>query len=324
MRIQKVFICLYVISSLAACSSTKEDSAEPPHKYDAKVAYKKAGEDARCSCDRSQMAFLTNTDPKNDVFVKYEIKTKLGGNPSVTHLDNAVIAKEGIHELGCTKVTNGALVCSQENSWAVTQTSALVYTASKSGVKGLSSPFFTYDNQSCVALCNSKTECYSFGPKAAHLAAPLIALVEAGQSPTDKTITAEEILKEYNLKPEDNLCHRGEVSIKSGTIRNDSVAGCVVESKKDEANGIYVPLSLNLPPKIEAQNTPSNLGEVFPLSNAQEVFFSDGRLSPTFGFAGANAADMNELYGGAIKSITKINDTVYIANTNGCVSIRMK
>ncbi|ENR8887466.1 TPA: hypothetical protein U2L47_000081 [Citrobacter koseri] len=314
-----VFVC--AVSMLIACTEAKKDDTEPPYKFKAKVVYQ---DSPKCACAQSKMAYLTNTDPQNDIFTKYTVTTRLASNPSTTHKDNAVIAVNGIKELGCTKETNGQNICSLETSWEVNDTAPLIYTLNKSNIKGLSTPFFTYDNKSCVLLCNSKSDCYSFGPKAAQYAAPLVALVVAGQSKTDKTVTANEILKEYNKKPTDNVCDRGDITIKAGEIKNTSSSGCTIEAKRDDTNGLNVPLSLTLPKIITAQNTPLNSGEVLPLSNAQEIFFSDGQLAPSFGFSGPDAEDLNNSYGGAIRSITKIDDTIYVANTNGCVSMKVK
>lgn len=328
-------LLLTCLSILSACRSVP---IAPIYVEKVKLEYSNPQPDPQadpaCTCDQSRAAYLHNYDLDNDRHAEIIVTVKLDNQPPAP-FSRGVFVPRGAGEsgkppifLGCTINKNGNPgVCSQLNTYRKAGESTLRQSANLPGSTLTDEVWFMNNAQTCNELCKHSGSCYQLGVQAAPLAVPFLALLDAAHN--SSTITKSDILKKYNLQPSDDKCNRTDITFLNEKVLNKG-DGCEIRVSDYEGSpSLADNVMVYMPPDVIG--SPQNPHKVLPQheirASDQIIKFEDSSNAPAFGFKEDiidNRYPLTGLYGGAVRSASRLDDFLILANTNGCMRIKLK
>jgi hypothetical protein len=297
------------------------------------VNYSDPNQDARCTCDQSQAAYLWNpTTLKRSV----QTQVTVFDIPTNKQIDSFTRTGDITNPspppgpfLGCTlaKSTSDAPRCDRKNVFNVLN-DVVVKSASGLGPAYLDlGSVFANDMTVCYRSCSiPDANCLPLGRESRPLLEPVLRLVNIAASPGVKTIHKADFLKDYKLSSSDDKCGRAEeIEVHDGNISNSADGSCDLSTSDYSTSPFASPALLHLPKMLEAHADQPSPFASYGGTAQPIVRFDTGNSSPPYlSFGGDHGSELTKKYGGFIQSAERFGNNVVMATSNGCVSIKTK
>jgi hypothetical protein len=241
-----------------------------------------------------------------------------------------VLPPSGSLFLGCSiasVTTTGPKECTRENRFEL-KNEVVIRAAAGQGIayKDMGA-VFANDIAACVRSCSGPApdgHCLALGKSAAGLVVPLLPLIDSA-SQSDQVIAKTEIMKKYNLSASDDKCERGDVQVKGGIITNSAKDSCTISLSSYSSVVLPANITMFLPGEVKAQALSGIQSTSSALSKSPQLRFDLDASPPQMLFKSQdNMTDLTNTFGGFIQAAQKIDDTVVLATSNGCVSVDLK
>lgn len=332
MHIGRNVLVFSLICVLAACKSQPPNYGPVAPAAQVTLKYLNTGTDAHCAACNSDLTnqgvYLHNDDTANSWFVKTEITARVASSPPSTLSRADTVPPSSDLWISCTTVssTSPILTCNQQNKFAITDESKLTSSDAIPATPNLPEGFVTNSPQACTALCQFSASCYQIGVQGAGLALPFLALIDAAGS--NSQISKAELLQKYNMKPSDDQCNRGDVFVANGVISNTGTQDMDCIATLSAASGVTLPddMAMHIPPLLVGtpQSASRLLGAVASRTTDGIIQFTDLRTGPAVVFPAAASGDfLTNLYGGSIRSATRLGDQLILSTSHGCIGIQL-
>jgi hypothetical protein len=358
----RIFLIIVAASafSVVACTSAKKSPnipgqpspppPPPPPKFMTKLVTEKPGQDPRCGCGLSRATSLVSTDKDHSRYVKmrtslYNIDLPEGSPPYDTFDKDYVLEPTGAQFMGCSiQSMNSVPQCKTRAEWSIID-ETVVWNVAEFGEKERTQfqgygTLILNDMKSCDVICaadSADVRCLRLGHDAAPLLSPFIPLLKAANEKPGTVISKADSLKAYGLDASSDQCRRGDILVGQDKIENvgptddkELKDGCRVDFNSYSENKIPNNMATHLDSRV------SYLKSKVPFTSLSGsgtlLTAEDANNSTTFQFLQKDASQeeeerakrLNLLYGGLVRKILALGDTVIIATSNGCVRASYK
>ena len=272
-----------------------------------------------CECPQAQTITLTNPDDSRR-YAEVEVITteSATGNQVGDDSTYTILPDQHSQTMGCSVEQNPT--CKFAINYRIVSEGRLY--ASNTPLSKTFGPFFSTDISTCYALCNdpNDTTCLRLGSAAVKVTQPIVTVYQKAIKSGNSEISPAEIASAYS-KPNDNVCHRGSITISGDAIQNKSADAdansCFFSTDEMNLQGQVAAMQGILPPTLLGHRQSSI--RLNAQGTEEHLRFDDRDLAPKFLFNGEGGDLLTKLYGGAVKTMSVVGDKAYFASANGCM-----
>ncbi|MFV8817146.1 hypothetical protein [Haliea sp. E17] len=184
----------------------------------------------------------------------------------------------------------------------------------------------------CMESCKGFDGCLPLRNSHWRIVAPINRLFSEAQQENSRSIEKQKILAAYGIEERLDRCNRSDLFLaENGEFSNsgDHQEWCELSAFEDLAQKLELDsesvtelsnLRIVLPPKLLGSTSISSLG-LGNVADFEITSFQDDSHSSYILFTGEGSDNLNREYGGSIQHAAKLENKIYLATSNGCLSI---
>ncbi|MFV8817145.1 hypothetical protein [Haliea sp. E17] len=317
---KQLFISTFTISLLAGCAKVHFSPTDPD-----RIEIRYGSEVSKCECEGAKSTYLFNEG--TDRFVHWS-KTTATGQESSEFSETIRLNSREVAFLGCT--VGPAPSCDSLSTFRIKQ----IYKPPKSQL-AINVSSVSPDHArilECMESCKGFDGCLPLRNSHWRIVAPINRLFSEAQQENSRSIEKQKILAAYGIEERLDRCNRSDLFLaESGEFSNsgDHQEWCELSAFEDLAQKLELDsesvtelsnLRIVLPPKLLGSTSISSLG-LGNVADFEITSFQDDSHSSYILFTGEGSDNLNREYGGWIQHAAKLENKIYLATSNGCLSI---
>jgi hypothetical protein len=306
-----------LVLGVASCGNPEP---KPPYKPP-KTAELRYSQTNACECTGAREAFVYNSDGvAHTSSIEITVRESATDNLVTRYQTGPIVTQPGgSSSLGCT--VDKAPLCKFKVDYRLVSDTKLK--SSTTPVTRAFGELFVPDINTCFAVCNDAKDntCLRLGAAALPVTMPMTDLYLKAVKAGDGIISSAEVAKAYGDSNADS-CKRGDIEISNQKVRNlaaPGYEGCLFTSSKITKMFGATALQGWIPADLQAVQASSV--RIAGASSIQEhLRFDDRDHTLNLSFTGPGSQLLNDTYGGNVRTMSVVDDKVYFATENGCMS----